>query len=419
MRHARHWLTPHLGLLVAPLALTACTKLDPASPKDQAREASLHRSPLSQAERPTADAKTYLERLGQTIGTYEKQLEGGDELDVLHKLGNAYLVRGSVLGSVSDLERAIAMTERAIAISPDTASTYVYRGQIETELRRFTEALRWLDEGERRGGETPTSHGTRARLYRQMGRNEEALALLIGHNSATATLYGLGSEAAVRAALGQHALAEDLFIRAQHQSGGDVSPATLTWLYHQEAMMWLKRGDTLRAIELLQGGYERFPLYARSSALLGALLGALGRFDEARVVLKPVAETSEDPECAGVLARVLEASGRPIDAERWRTIADARYTALVATYPEAYAQRAAEFWMRIAKNAKKASPAAVLAFERFGTPETLELALESTLAAGDIERACRLVPGALARRERLTAQGRALTETAAARCTPD
>lgn len=417
MRHRENSLSLALGV-AATFALGACTKLDPSTPKDQARAASLQRSPLSQAERPSIEPKVYKERLDETIAGYEKALEEGDDLEVIHKLGNAYLLRGSVLGKVSDLERALVMTDRAIALSPADPPAYIYRGQVETELRRFAEAERFLVEGERRGSESTSTRGTRARMYRHQGRHEEALALLVDHNTSTPTLYGMGNEAATRAALGQYEAAEELFVRAQHQSGGDLSPILLAWLYHQEAQMWLKRGETTRAIELLEASYARFPLYARSTALLGALLGGLGRFDEARAKLKPVAETSEDPECAAILARVLEASGRPIDAERWRTIADARYTALVAEHPEAFSQKAAEFWVRIAKDAKKAAPAAIHAFEVLGSPETLELALESTLAAGELERACRLVPRALSMDQRLSAQGRALAETAAAQCVP-
>ncbi|MCK6549845.1 tetratricopeptide repeat protein [Myxococcota bacterium] len=418
MRLRRHWRSLGLGALFAAQLLGACTKLEPATPRDQARERSLQRSPLSQAERPTLEGKTYLARLDEQIAGYERALEDGEDLDVLHKLGNAYLLRGSVLGKITDLERSIEMTERAMKLNPADPPAFVYRGQVETELRRFDAAERYLAEGERKGGANSSTRGTRARLYRHQGRHGEALVLLTEHNATAPTLYGMGNEAATRAALGEYDAAELLFVRAQHQSGGDLAPVTLTWLYHQEALMWLKRGETKRAIELLEAGYERFPLYARSTALLGALLGSLGRFDEARARLKPVAETSEDPEAAGILARVLEASGRPIDAERWRTLADARFTELVAVYPEAFSQKAAEFWMRTARDAKKAAPAAVRAFELFGTPETLELALESTLSAGELERACKLVPRALAMGQRLTAQGRALSDTAASRCTP-
>jgi hypothetical protein len=74
---------------------------------------------------------------------------------------------------------------------------------------------------------------------------------------------------------------------------------------------------------------------------------ALGARDTAIDRLRPLLLSSVDPEYAATLADLLGAAGRPMEAERWRSTAAARYGELVARHPEAFADHTADFWLTV------------------------------------------------------------------------
>jgi len=120
----------------------------------------------------------------------------------------------------------------------------------------------------------------------------------------------------------------------------------------------------------------------------------LGHTDVAVALLEPLAQTSEDPDYAAQLARILGDAGRVEQARPWRERAAARYGELMARHPEAYADHAAEFWL-----AAGADPARALGYAERNlalrpTVRAWELVLRAARAKGDGARACAAANGA-------------------------
>ena len=87
------------------------------------------------------------------------------------------------------------------------------------------------------------------------------------------------------------------------------------------------------------------PLYAQAQDHLAEVEAELGEVDCAISRLRSLAASSDDPDHAAQLARILVDAGHEDESRRWRRMAAARYDELIASHPEAFADHAAEFWL--------------------------------------------------------------------------
>jgi len=90
--------------------------------------------------------------------------------------------------------------------------------------------------------------------------------------------------------------------------------------------------------------------------------------------------SSEDPDYASQLARILQDLGRIEESRHWCRLAATVYASLVVEYPEAFADHAAEFWLGPGANPNKALELARINFATRKTPRShslLSLALSA------------------------------------------
>jgi hypothetical protein len=93
-----------------------------------------------------------------------------------------------------------------------------------------------------------------------------------------------------------------------------------------------------------------------------------------------VAVSSDDPDYAAQLARILGNAGRARESQQWRRLAAARYDELVATRSEAFADHAAEFWLAAGGNPGKALRLAKMNVEVRKTPRAYGLLAQAVAA---------------------------------------
>ena len=86
-----------------------------------------------------------------------------------------------------------------------------------------------------------------------------------------------------------------------------------------------------------------------------------------------MAASSDDPDYAAQLARVLDDAGRAKESCAWRKLAAARYDELVDRHPEAFADHAAEFWLTVGADPNKALRLAQMNVEARKTPRAYNL----------------------------------------------
>jgi lipopolysaccharide biosynthesis regulator YciM len=162
------------------------------------------------------------------------------------------------------------------------------------------------------------------------------------------------------------------FLAARHFFRG-VSPLPLAVLEFQCGQMWLARDDLVRARTWLESAVRRLPAYVPAQGHLAEIDAAEGQTVEAIERLRPLASASDDPDYTAQLARVLRASQASAEAQLWRVHAAARYEELLARHPEAYADHAAEFWLTVGGDRRRALRLAQQNLARRPTPRARAL----------------------------------------------
>jgi tetratricopeptide (TPR) repeat protein len=412
------------GVLLLVCLITAPAQ-PPASQSQGSVVAGETKSPPSQAEPPTTDGALALGNLEAQIAAEERLARYG-RLTVSQRatIVELLIMRGQFLGRIADYERAEALAEQLVGDAPGDGSAFLARALARTTLHRFPAALADLDEAERLGVNSDRCAAVRATIFQATGRYDEALVIRQHLTQARPDIRSLGAEAALRAERGEIHAAERLFVQARQQYR-DVSPFPVVWLYFQQGLMWMREENLERARVAFEAACARLPGYAAAQGHLAIVEAALARRERAMAVfhrwmqegglehareksqvirtgqavasarfaravalLRQQADSSDDPEYASQLARLLKEMGQLDDAQHWREIAAARYDELMARHPEAFADHAAEFWLTIGGDAQKGHRLAVQNLERRKTPRAYELVLQAAVATRETAAVC-------------------------------
>jgi tetratricopeptide (TPR) repeat protein len=262
------------------------------------------------------------------------------------------LLRGRVLGRIADYERAAELAEGLVRDAPDDGTAWLARAKVRATFHRFPEALADLDAAGRRGAHRAGVDAGRAAILQAVGCYDDALVLRRTAAERRPDFTILGALAVLEGERGQVTVAERLFTDARRRYRG-VSPFPVAELDFQRGLMWLHESQLPEARTWFDAAVRRVPGYAPA-------LGHLAEVDaaqEARVAaidrLRPLAESSDDPEYAADLARFLSDAGRPLEAEQWRARAVARYDELIGRHPEAFLHHAAAFWLTVGGNSQR------------------------------------------------------------------
>ena len=125
---------------------------------------------------------------------------------------------------------------------------------------------------------------------------------------------------------------------------------------------------------------RRVPAYAPARGHLAEVEAQLGEIDSPLSRLYALAKSSDDPDYAAQLARILADAGRDGESRHWRRLAAARFDELVASRPEAFADHAAEFWLAAGADPDKALRLAKINVEVRNTPRARGLLAQAVAA---------------------------------------
>ncbi len=312
--------------------------------------------------------------------------ERAGEVDLL-------MQRGQVLGRISDYEAADALAEALVAEAASDPEAWLARARTRATFHRFTDALADLAKAGQLGARPGQIDAVRVGILQATGKEAEALPIRHENSAARPDILTLGGEATLRAARGELDEAERLFTAAI-ASYRDVSPFPVTWIEFQRGLVWMREEEYGRARDWLARAHRRLPQHVQAQGHLGEVEAALGHVDEAVALLRPLAESSEDPDYAAQLARILGAAGRTDEARPFRERAAARYDELMTKHPEAYADHAAEFWLAAGNDPARALAYAEKNLALRPTVRAWELVLRAARAKHDGDRACAAANGA-------------------------
>jgi len=143
--------------------------------------------------------------------------------------------------------------------------------------------------------------------------------------------------------------------------------------------MWMNKGRLDDARTAFDAARRRFPAYAPAQGHLAEVEAELGQTESALARLYSLAASSDDPDYAAQLARILRHAGRD-ESRHWSRVAAARYDELVASHPEAFADHAAEFWLAAGDDPDKALQLARMNIEIRKTPRAYDLVARAVAA---------------------------------------
>lgn len=288
-------------------------------------------------------------------------------------------LRGSTLGSVADYEHAQALAQQLVENATIDAAAFLARARTRVLFHRFTDALDDLDVAERLAADVETANRERAAVFQGLGRYAEALPIL---EEAARRDPGFESLAALSTLYTESGDSERA-LRMRDESlrrYRGISPLPLAVLDFQIGVMWMHSGDLDRARDHLSAARRYVPAYAPAQGHLAEVEAELGNIATAIALLRPLAISSDDPDFASQLARILADTGNATDSSCWRQLAAARYEELIALHPEAFADHAAEFWLGAGADPGRALQLARINFAIRRTPRAHAL-LSRAIAA--------------------------------------
>jgi tetratricopeptide (TPR) repeat protein len=300
------------------------------------------------------------------------------------------LLRAHVLGCIADYERAEVRVEQLTHDAPTDGVVFLTRARVRATFHQFTDGLGDLADALRLGADTAEVDAERAAILQAIGRYDEAFTILRNAVKRRADFASLAALASLYADRGDVATAEHLFHESREHYHG-VSPIPVAQLDFRHALMWFAQRDLRRAHRWLVATHHRMPDYAPAHGHLAEVEAALGETDSAIARLRPLTITSDDPDYAAQLARILSEVGRVEEAREWRARAAARYDELLARHPEAFAEHAAEFWLQAGADPHRALSLATLNLEVRRTPRARELLFRARSAV-DGTRPGSLIP---------------------------
>ena len=289
-------------------------------------------------------------------------------------------LRGVFLGRISDYERAAEIAEQLVRDAATDGRSFIAHARTRSTFHRFSDALDDLDRAEQLSVDIEITNRERAPILQALGRYDEALAILEaaeGHRESfenVAALFGLHAER------GKIDIAERLYLESRRRYRG-VSPFPLALLDFQLGLMWMNEDRLDYARAAFDAARRRVPAYAPTQGHLAEVEAELGEVESAIARLRGLAISSDDPDYAAQLARILGDAGRDDESCHWRRLAAARYDALVTSHPEAFADHAAEFWLAAGADPEKALRLARMNVEVRKTPRAYALLAQAGAAS--------------------------------------
>jgi tetratricopeptide (TPR) repeat protein len=252
------------------------------------------------------------------------------------------ILRGLILGRISDYERAAQIADCQIGAATTDAAAYVARARTRAVFHRFTDALDDLDQADRISPQDIAAKRERAAILQALGHYHEALATY--ETADRAEQFEQAAALGFWAERGETDTAQHFYLEGLCSYRG-VSPFPLAPLDFQLGVMWMRKDRLSEARACFEAAVRRIPAYVAAQGHLAEVDADLGEPEAAIARLTPLAISSDDPDYAAQLARILGEMGRREESVAWRRMAAARYDELTAAHPAAFADHAAEFWL--------------------------------------------------------------------------
>jgi len=284
------------------------------------------------------------------------------------------LMRARYLGDYAALERGAAFAD---ADAPDAAAL-LRRARARAAVHRFSAALVDLAAAERLGADTAAVFRLRVPVRIAQGAATEMIPALEAAAIRDPGFTNASALATAYAGAGRYAQADREF-QAALDALDTTSPFPYAWLCFARGTMWAEQaGDPVRGAAHLRRALDYLPGFVAARLHLAEIDARRGADAAAVERLAGVAD-SGDPEVLALLGR-LHAATDAVRGAREIAVARARFEALLARYPLAFADHAAEFFLGVGKDPARALDLASQNYAERWTPRARELLERARLA---------------------------------------
>jgi tetratricopeptide (TPR) repeat protein len=381
------------------IALSGCTEHPKAGGAETGRGGDApEASPLPITKRTTR-GDIALSNLDAHIEALEAALEDrSDESAYGQQLVDLYAARTRFTGSFGDFSEMQRIAERLVA-GDASAEAYATRASVFLTVHEFDAARADLERAQALG----FSAADTALFDIDVATGGEMDAALAHHRARARefpSFQTLTKLATTEASVGDFWTADAHYVEAALLYR-DVSPLALAWLAFARGVMWAEMANRPDYAEpLYREAVERIPSYIVANVHLAEIEAQRGDTSAALARLLPLADSTDDPEPSGFVAELLSATDPAAgagDAARARE----RYEALLALYPLAFADHAAEFFAGpVGRDPGRGLELALENLENRPTPRAYIVALEAARASEQPAMACELARAAAPLRSR-------------------
>src|SRR5258706_10542058 len=277
------------------------------------------------------------------------------------------------------------MAEHLVADAAGDGGSLIARARTRATFHRFVEALNDIERADKVSFDSEVTNRERAPIVQALGGYDEAVAILEEAEDRRESFETIAALVGLYAERGETDIAERLYLESRRRYRA-VSPFPLAFLDFQVGVMWMHKGRLDHARTAFDLARRRVPAYAPAQGHLAEVEAQMGESESAVASLHALAISSDDPDYAAQLARILGDAGRDVESRHWCRLAAARYDALVASHPEAFADHAAEFWLAAGADPDKALRLATMNVVVRKTPRAYGL-LAQAIAANEMTEA--------------------------------
>src|SRR5579863_6472965 len=332
------------------------------------------------SERPLTDGTIALLNLEAQIDALDPEVRlGSANVETRAGLAELIALRGLIIARIADYDRANEIAEQLVRDAPTDPRAFLTRARTHAGFHRFKEALADIECAERLSLDAETANGERAAIFQALGRYDESLVLREEAVKRRASFEHVAALVGLHAERGEIDAAQRQYEQSRRAYRG-VSPIPLALLDFQLGLMWMNEGRLEDARRSFEAAQRRVPAYAPASGHLSEVEAELGETDSAISRLHSLAASSDDPDYAAQLARILGEAGRDGESGHWRQVAATRYDELIASHPEAFADHAAEFWLAAGADPGKALRLAKMNVDVRNTPRARSLLAQAVAA---------------------------------------
>lgn len=297
------------------------------------------------------------------------------------------LTRFRFLGDYEALDEAVSNAE-IIAV---TASDFLLRAKARAAVHRFADALEDLQTAEVLGVDERKIFAVFATVKIAQGEADEVIPEFEKEVLRKPSYASYSSLANAYAAVGRFAEADNLYQRSLDELK-TTSPFPHAWIYFARGLMWSEQaGAKKRGEEFYKRAVEILPDFAVANIHLAEIEIARGEINSAKTRLKRIVESNAEPEATEIYGSLEMRFGNLADGNRLIANAGNRYEKLLSQYPLAFADHAAEFFLRTGNDAERALNLAEVNLENRETERSYDLAIRSAKAANQTEKMRRLI----------------------------